>query len=150
MRTPLVFEKTRKGWTASFSPLGIVDQGRTKREARWHVAASVDLFLATASAPEVFERMNRHRERLARRKPVGNESTQAAESNLAGWLTDARTAEFFGSSFTLKADVLACVLQGGNLAAVARGHGVTRAAASKQARRAKSIFGNLRLTPGNS
>lgn len=64
-------------------------------------------------------------------------------TNLARWLTDARAAEFFGDSFALKADVLACLIQRGNLAAVARQHGVTRAATSKQARRAKSIFGDL-------
>jgi hypothetical protein len=64
-------------------------------------------------------------------------------TNLARWLTDARTAEFFGPSFAFRADVLACVIEGGNLSAIARQHGLTRAAASKQARRAKSIFGDL-------
>lgn len=63
--------------------------------------------------------------------------------NLVHWLTDARTADYFGPSFTLRADVLAALIQRGNLAAVARQHGVTRAAASKQARRAKAIFGDL-------
>lgn len=65
-------------------------------------------------------------------------------TNLARWLTDARTAEFFGDSFALKADVLACLIQRGNLSDVARQHGLTRHAASKQARRAKAIFGELK------
>jgi hypothetical protein len=65
------------------------------------------------------------------------------ESHLAAWLTDPRTAEYFGTTFRLRADVLAAVITRGNLAAVARQHGVSRAAASKQARLAKSIFGNL-------
>ena len=69
---------------------------------------------------------------------------------LTAWLTDPRTAEYFGATFKLRADVLAAVITGGNLAAVARQHGVTRAATSKQARRAKSIYGNLRLTSNNS
>ena len=66
------------------------------------------------------------------------------ESNLIAWLSDPRTAEFFGGhSFTLKADVLACLIQRGNLSDVARAHGLTRAAASKQARRAKALFGDM-------
>jgi hypothetical protein len=68
---------------------------------------------------------------------------------LTAWLTDPRTAEYFGDTFALRADVLNAVINGGNLAAVARQHDVTRAAASKQARRAKTIYGNLRLTPSN-
>jgi hypothetical protein len=70
--------------------------------------------------------------------------------NLARWLTDPRTAEYFGESFALKAAVLACQIQGGNLSDVARAHGVTRAATSKQGRRAKVLFGNLRLTSKQS
>lgn len=65
------------------------------------------------------------------------------QSNLLRWLTDRRTAEYFGDTFKLRADVLAAVITGGNLAEVARQHGVTRAAASKSARRAKALFGNL-------
>ena len=65
---------------------------------------------------------------------------------LAAWLTDPRTEKYFGESFALKADVLVCFLQRGNLAEVARQHGVTRAAASKQARRAKALFGGLATT----
>jgi hypothetical protein len=69
---------------------------------------------------------------------------------LTAWLTDPRSAEYFGDTFKLRAAVLAALITGGNLAEVGRQHGVTRAAASKQGRRAKSIYGNLRLTPGNS
>ena len=68
-------------------------------------------------------------------------------SNLAKWLLDPRTQEYFGDTFKLRADCLAAVITGDNLAAVARRHGVTRAAASKSARRAQKLFGNLRLTP---
>ena len=60
--------------------------------------------------------------------------------NLKQWLTDPRTAEYFGKTFKLRADVLAAVIAGGNLAEIARQHGVSRAAASKQARRATAIF----------
>ena len=63
--------------------------------------------------------------------------------NLAAWLTDPKAAEYFGETFKLRADVLAAVISGGNLAAVARQHGVSRAAATKQARRAKVIFGSV-------
>lgn len=75
--------------------------------------------------------------------PEFTASPAEPNSNLARWLTDARTAEFFGASFTLKADVLACLIQRGNLSDVARAHGLTRAAASKQARRAKALFGDM-------
>jgi len=71
---------------------------------------------------------------------------QGDENNLIRWLSDPRGQKYFGHTFTLRADVLVAVITGGNLAAVARQHGVTRAAASKQARLAKSIFGNQRLT----
>jgi len=70
--------------------------------------------------------------------PVGEPNT-----NLARWLTDARTAEFFGKAWKLKADALAAVITGGNLAEVAREHGVTAEAAYKYARRAKAIFPTL-------
>ena len=68
------------------------------------------------------------------------------QGNLAKWLLDPRTQEYFGDTFKLRADCLAAVITGDNLAAVARRHGVTRAAASKSARRAQKLFGNLRLT----
>jgi transposase-like protein len=69
-------------------------------------------------------------------------------NHLLEWLTDPRTLEYFGPTFKLRADVLACVIKSGNLSEVARRHDVSRAAASKQARRVKSIFPvvNLQLT----
>lgn len=67
----------------------------------------------------------------------------ASNSNLARWLTDPRSAEFFGSSFQLKAAVLVCVIQGESLAGVARRHGVTRSAVSKHYRKAKSIWADV-------
>ncbi len=70
------------------------------------------------------------------------------QDHLVHWLTDPKTAEYFGDTFKLRADVLNAVITGGNLAAVARQHGVTKQAASKQARRARSIYGDLRATTG--
>ncbi|MEI9961791.1 MAG: hypothetical protein WDM76_11840 [Limisphaerales bacterium] len=67
-------------------------------------------------------------------------------ANLIHWLTDPRTLEYFGPTFRLRADVLAAVITNGNMAAVARQHGVTRAAAAKNSRRAKRIFGDFKLT----
>jgi hypothetical protein len=75
--------------------------------------------------------------------PEVTASPAEPNSNLAAWLSDPRTAQYFGDTFKLRADVLAAVITRGNLAAVARLHGVTRAATSKTARLAKSIFGNL-------
>jgi hypothetical protein len=60
--------------------------------------------------------------------------------NLAAWLTSPESKVYFGAAWALKADVLAAVITGGNLSDVAREHRVTRAAASAQAVRAKSIF----------
>lgn len=67
-------------------------------------------------------------------------------NNLLEWLLDPRTAEYFGPTFRLRADVLAAVITSGNLAAIARQHGVTRAAAAKNSSRAKRIFGDFKLT----
>jgi hypothetical protein len=67
-------------------------------------------------------------------------------NHILEWLNDPRTAEYFGSTFKLRADVLAAVITNGNMAAVARQHGVTRAAAAKNSSRAKRIFGDFRLT----
>lgn len=75
--------------------------------------------------------------------PIPELASPQAEpnSNLARWLTDARTAEYFGGdTFRLRADVLAAVIIGGNLAAVARQHGVSKQAAWKQAQRARAAF----------
>ena len=69
--------------------------------------------------------------------------------SLAAWLTDPRTAEYFGESWAFKADILEAVIRGEKLAPIARQHGVTRSAASKQAGRARAIFGDLKLTPGH-
>lgn len=71
------------------------------------------------------------------------EATPVDSGNLTAWLSDPRTAEFFGESFALKAEVLACLIQRGNLAEVARRRRVSRSATSKQARRARTIFGGL-------
>jgi hypothetical protein len=70
-------------------------------------------------------------------------SQVARESNLIHWLSLPGMAEYMGATFELRAAVLCALITGENLSSLARRHGVTRAAASKQARLAKSIFGNL-------
>jgi hypothetical protein len=63
---------------------------------------------------------------------------------LAAWLTDPRSADYFGHGFTLKVDVLAALIRGDEtLTSVAARHGVTKEAACKQARRARATFGQL-------
>ena len=62
-------------------------------------------------------------------------------SNLDRWLTDARTVEFFGPSWQLKADILRHLIEGGgSLAEIARQHHVSRSAVSKHFRTAKAIW----------
>ena len=68
---------------------------------------------------------------------------QGEESNLARWLTDARTAEYFSKAWKLKADTLAAVITGSNLVDVANEHGVSAEAVYKYARRAKALFPTL-------
>jgi hypothetical protein len=55
--------------------------------------------------------------------------------------------EYFGRAFVLRLDVIAALLKGGRggLSDVARKHGVTRAAASHQARRFLRIYGKSLL-----
>jgi hypothetical protein len=73
------------------------------------------------------------------------------EANLVKWLLDPRSQEFFGTTFTRRAAVLAAVVSGRSLAAVAREHGISKQAAWKQGQRAKAAFGvNLRLTSKQS
>ena len=73
-----------------------------------------------------------------RKRRLQQAATQS--STLKEWLTDPRMARFMGSSFSLKASVLAVVVGGGNLSAVARAHGVTRQAACQMAKRARLAF----------
>jgi hypothetical protein len=68
---------------------------------------------------------------------------------LLDWLSSEAALRYFGKSYAIRVDVLAALLTGGNLAAVARKHGVTRAATSKQHCRARAIFANLELTKGD-
>ncbi len=60
--------------------------------------------------------------------------------NLAAWLTSPESKMYFGAAWALKADVLAAVITGKSLSAVALEHGVTNEAAYKYARRAKTLF----------
>ena len=60
--------------------------------------------------------------------------------NLAAWLTSPECKAYFGRAWALKADVLAALINGESLAAVAVEHQVSDAACYKYARRAKAIF----------
>jgi len=68
------------------------------------------------------------------------------KNHILEWMLDSRAQEYFGPTFRLRADVLAAIITGGNLAEIARQHGVTRGAASKNSSRAKRIFGDFGLT----
>ena len=65
--------------------------------------------------------------------------------NLAAWLTDSRADEYFGATFVMRFEILASIQrrQRPNLAEIGRKYGVTRAAASAQHVRARSIYGLL-------
>ena len=60
--------------------------------------------------------------------------------NLIKWLTDPRTAEYFGKTWRLRAQVLDAVITGGNLSAVALENGVSKQYVHRQAVRARAIF----------
>ena len=66
-------------------------------------------------------------------------------AEVADFFKDPAADQFFGASFTLKCDVLRAALRGEKLSDVAARHGVTRQAASKQARRASEIFGQIKV-----
>jgi hypothetical protein len=59
---------------------------------------------------------------------------------LTAWLNDSRSQKYFSEGFPLKLAVMACLINNGNLSDVARSHGVSRQAVSKQACRARKIF----------
>lgn len=61
--------------------------------------------------------------------------------NLIKWLTGDKAADYFGKSFSIRADVLAQMLTGsGSLADIARRHGVSRQAVQKHAKQAHRIY----------
>lgn len=61
--------------------------------------------------------------------------------NLIQWLTDEKSAAYFGKSFSIRADVLAQIITGnGSQADIARAHGVTKQAVQKHAKQARRIF----------
>jgi hypothetical protein len=69
------------------------------------------------------------------------ENSAAKNDNLLAWLTDPRTAEYFGTTFTVKADVLAHLLTGdGTLADIGRRRGISRQAVHKHAVKARKIY----------
>ena len=59
-------------------------------------------------------------------------------NHLAAWLQDRRVLAYLGKDTDLKLDVLGAFLLGGNMAAVARKHGVTRQAANNHLRKLKA------------
>lgn len=62
-------------------------------------------------------------------------------ANLTSWLSGPEAANFFGRTFTLRLAVLSAVVTGApSLAEVARAHGISRAAASKQGRKARAML----------
>lgn len=61
--------------------------------------------------------------------------------NLIQWLTDEKSAAFFGRAFAIKADVLAHLLTGnGTLADIGRRRGISRQAVHKHAVKARKIY----------
>ena len=60
--------------------------------------------------------------------------------NVAAWLAQPEVQEYFGPAFRLRFDVLAAIVKGRDLAAVAREHNVTPEAVYKRARRVKALF----------
>ncbi len=61
--------------------------------------------------------------------------------NLIQWLSDPKSAEYFGRSFAIRADVLAHLITGaGSLAEIGRTHGVSRQAVQKHAAKSRAIY----------
>jgi hypothetical protein len=61
--------------------------------------------------------------------------------NLIEWLTDSRSAAFFGRSFAIRADVLAHLITGnGSQSEIGRKHKVSKQAVWKHAQKARTIF----------
>jgi hypothetical protein len=70
-----------------------------------------------------------------------------ARTNLEAWLADPRADQYFGSSFRLKWNVLAQIINGrGSLVSLARRHGVTRQAVHRHAQTARKLFGIVNKT----
>lgn len=62
-------------------------------------------------------------------------------NHLIQWLTDEKSAAFFGRAFTIKADVLAHLLTGdGTLADIGRRRGISRQAVHRHAVKARKIY----------
>ena len=62
-------------------------------------------------------------------------------NNLIQWLTDPKSAAFFGRAFAVKADILAHLLTAdGTLAAIGRRHGISRQAVHRHALKARKIY----------
>lgn len=65
-------------------------------------------------------------------------------SDLVKFLRSPEADKYFGPTFLIRADVLAHHLTGaGTLAAIASKHGVSKAAMTRHARRAREIFGPM-------
>lgn len=92
----------------------------------------------TASLPAIASRLGMSEAALIRLA----RQCRSKNNNLLSWLKDPRSDEFFGRSFVIKFEVLAHHMTGqGTLAEIARRHGVTKAAMTRHARRARELFG---------
>jgi hypothetical protein len=69
--------------------------------------------------------------------------TAVSQANLLKWLTDPRLDAYLGRTAAIRLSVLGWHLTGRRrtLSAIAKRHGVTRAALTKHARRVGQIFG---------
>ena len=81
--------------------------------------------------------------------PKRSANSIEAGDNLATWLRDPRTAQYYGATYAFRYDVLAAVIVGGNLAEVGRKHGKSKQAAWAQGKRVEAIWGQAirGLTP---
>lgn len=68
-------------------------------------------------------------------------------NHLRDWLTDPRTAKFFGRVFAIRADALALAIAGGSVTELAKKHGISRSKASRHVSRARRIFGLPKHVP---
>jgi hypothetical protein len=61
--------------------------------------------------------------------------------NLINWLTDSRSAEYFGRTFAIRADLLANLITGrGSVAEIAKEYSISLAAVYKHRKMALAIF----------
>ncbi len=80
-------------------------------------------------------------EKIRQKTGVTAVNSAAKNDNLIQWLTDEKSAAFFGRAFAVKADVLAHLLTGeGTLADIGRRRGISRQAVHNHAVKARKIY----------